>query len=75
VAIGAGPRGAIALVRVCRALAVLDGRDFVTPDDVKRVALPALRHRIAVAPELEIEGLRTDDVLRSILENVEAPRQ
>jgi MoxR-like ATPase len=75
IAIGAGPRGAIALVRVCRALAVLDGRDFVTPDDVKRVALPALRHRIAIAPELEIEGLKADDVLRSILETVEAPRQ
>jgi len=75
IAIGAGPRGAIALVRVCRALAILDGRDFVKPDDVKRVALPALRHRIAIAPELEIEGLRGDDVLRSILETVEAPRE
>jgi MoxR-like ATPase len=46
----------------------------VTPDDVKSVALPALRHRIAVAPELEIEGLHADQVLRSILESVEAPR-
>ena len=75
VVIGAGPRGAIALVRVCRAMALLDGREFVIPDDIKRVALPALRHRITIAPELEIEGLRTDDVLRSILEGVEAPRE
>jgi MoxR-like ATPase len=75
VVVGAGPRGAIALVRVSRALALLQGRDFVTPDDIKGIALPALRHRVAVAPELEIEGLRADDVLRSILESVEAPRQ
>jgi MoxR-like ATPase len=73
-ALGAGPRGAIALVRVARAAALLEGRDFVTPDDIKSVALPALRHRIAVAPELEIEGLHPDQVLRSILETVEAPR-
>ncbi len=75
VAIGAGPRGAIALVRVCRAIALLEGRDFVLPDDIKRVALPALRHRVSIAPELEIEGLQTDDVLRAILETVEAPRE
>jgi MoxR-like ATPase len=75
VAVGAGPRGAIALVRVGRAVALLAGRDFVTPDDIKSIALPALRHRLSVAPELEIEGLRADDVLRSILDTVEAPRQ
>lgn len=72
---GAGPRGGIALVRVARGMALLDGRDFVTPDDIKSIAVPALRHRIAVAPELEIEGLHTDDVLRGILDSVEAPRQ
>ena len=75
VAVGAGPRGAIALVRVGRAMALIGGRDFVTPDDIKAIALPALRHRLTVAPELEIEGLLADDVLRSILELVEAPRQ
>ena len=74
VAMGAGPRGGIALIRAARAAAVLEGRDFVTPDDIKRVALPALRHRLILAPELEIEGARTDDVLRRILETVEAPR-
>ena len=53
---GASPRGGIALVRAARAHALIGGRDFVTPDDVKAVALPALRHRLTLAPELEIEG-------------------
>ncbi len=75
IVVGAGPRGGIALVRVARGMALLDGRDFVTPDDVKQIAIPALRHRISIAPELEIEGLHADDVLRGILESVEAPRQ
>ena len=75
IVIGAGPRGGIALVRVARGMALLDGRDFVTPDDVKQIAAPALRHRIAVAPELEIEGLHADDVLQGILDTIEAPRQ
>ena len=74
VVLGAGPRGGIALVRVARGMALLGGRDFVTPDDIKRIAVPALRHRVAVAPELEIEGLHADDVLRSIIDSVEAPR-
>jgi MoxR-like ATPase len=75
VSMGAGPRGGISLVRVARAKALLEGREFVTPDDVKSVALPVLRHRLALAPELELEGIRTDDVLRSILQKVEAPRE
>ena len=74
VALGAGPRGSISLVRAARAVALLDGRDFVTPDDVKAIALPALRHRITLAPDLEIEGRHPDDVLRAVLETVEAPR-
>ena len=72
---GAGPRGAISIVRAARACAVLEGRDFVTPDDVRKVVAPALRHRIALAPELEIESYRPDDILGDILENVTAPRQ
>ena len=52
----------------------MEGRSFVTPDDIKSVALPALRHRISLAPELEIEGHSTDDVLLRLLEEVEAPR-
>ncbi|MFM7297608.1 MAG: AAA family ATPase [Planctomycetota bacterium] len=75
VAMGAGPRGGISLVRVARAKALLEGRGFVTPDDIKAVALPVLRHRLTLAPELELEGVTTDDVLRSILQKVEAPRE
>lgn len=71
---GAGPRGAISIVRAARACAVLEGRNFVTPDDVRKVVIPALRHRIALAPELEIESYRPDDVLGDIIENVSAPR-
>lgn len=72
---GAGPRGSISMVRAARANAVLEGRDFTTPDDVRKVAIPVLRHRIALAPELEIEAYRPDDILKDILENVSAPRQ
>ena len=72
---GAGPRGSIAIVRAARAAAVLADRDFVTPDDVRQVAVPALRHRILLAPELEIEAYRPDDILNDILERVSAPRQ
>ncbi len=72
---GAGPRGSISIVRAARAAAVLENRDFVTPDDVRKVAIPALRHRIALAPELEIEAYRPDDILGDILGNVSAPRQ
>jgi MoxR-like ATPase len=75
IALGAGPRGSIALVRAARAQAVLAGRDFVTPDDVREIAKPALRHRIALAPELQIEGQAADDVLHALLAKVEAPRQ
>jgi len=75
ISVGAGPRGAIALVRAARAAALLAGRDFVTPDDIKGVALPALRHRLLLAPELELEGHTTDQVLTSLLAGVEAPRQ
>jgi MoxR-like ATPase len=73
--LGAGPRGSISMVRAAKACAVLQGRDFVTPDDVRNVAIPALRHRIALSPELEIESYRPDDILGNILENVSAPRQ
>lgn len=75
IALGAGPRGSIALVRAARAQALLSGRDFVTPDDVRDVARPALRHRIALAPELQIEGQRPDDVLVALLAKVDAPRR
>ncbi len=74
-AMGAGPRGGIALIRAARAAAVLAQRDFVTPEDVKAVALPALRHRIVLSPEFELEGHAVDKVLGGLLEQVEAPRR
>ena len=75
VAAGAGPRGGIALVRAARAAALIAGRDFVTPDDVKAMVLPALRHRITPSPELEIEGHNADRILQALLEKVDAPRK
>jgi MoxR-like ATPase len=74
VAIGSGPRGALALVRGARAAALLDGRNYATPDDIKRIALPALRHRIALAPDALLEGRTTNDLLSEILGSVAAPR-
>ena len=71
---GAGPRASIALVRCARARALMAGRAFATPDDVKSVAFAALRHRVAVAPELEIEGRDADSVLTDLLAQVQAPR-
>jgi MoxR-like ATPase len=75
IALGAGPRGSLALVRAARANAVLEGRDFVTPDDVRAIAKPALRHRLTLAPEMQIEGQRVDAVLDGLLLKVEAPRR
>ncbi len=72
---GAGPRGTISIIRAARAAAVLSGRDFMTPDDVRQVCVPALRHRIALAPELEIESYKPDDILAELLKDVDAPRQ
>ncbi len=73
-AVGAGPRGAIALIRAARAWALLSGVSFVTPDEVKEVAPAALRHRLQLAATADLEGLSTDDVIRDVLAEVEAPR-
>jgi len=74
IAIGAGPRGSIALVRLARALALLAGRDYVTPDDIKSASLPVLRHRVAVSPESELDGLSSDDLLNGLIAQTVAPR-
>ena len=74
VSLGASPRGATALLRTSRAWAWLSGRDFVTPDDVKALARPTLRHRLALRPEAELEGATTDAVLDSVLATVPVPR-
>jgi MoxR-like ATPase len=73
-ATGAGPRGAIALVRLARAAALLEGRDYATPDDVKRYALPTLRHRVALAPDAQLEGRDVDILLASAVDSIDAPR-
>jgi MoxR-like ATPase len=73
VQIGASPRGTLALLKLSRARAALQGRDFVTPDDVKLVAVPALAHRITLRPELWIQRVQTDDVVRDCLDRCPAP--
>lgn len=74
VALGVSPRGATALLAAARAWAWLSGRSFVTPDDVKALAIPTLRHRIALRAEAEIEGVTTDTVLTGVLRSVPVPR-
>ena len=71
---GAGPRGGIALVRAARARAIIHGRDFAVPEDIKSLACAVLRHRVTVAPELAFEGAAVDRVLLDLLAEVEAPR-
>ncbi len=73
-AVGAGPRGSIALIRIARAMALMVGRDYVTPADIKAAVLPVLRHRVALSPESELDGLSSDDLLASLIEQVAAPR-
>jgi MoxR-like ATPase len=72
--LGGSPRAMVSLFRAARGAALLAGRDFATPDDVKDYALPVLRHRIMIAPELEVEGRSADDVLESLLARVPAPQ-
>ena len=74
VSLGASPRATVALMRAARAAAVLEGRAYVTPDDVKDRVPSALRHRVTLSPELEVEGRSVDDVLAAILLRIEAPR-
>jgi MoxR-like ATPase len=72
--LGASPRATVALMRAARAAAVLEGRAFVVPDDVKDRVHAALRHRVTLSPELEVEGRSADDVLSAILLRIEAPK-
>jgi MoxR-like ATPase len=73
-AFGASPRAANMLATAARAMAAVSGRDYVLPDDIKQLAVPALRHRVALAPGAEIEGTTSERVVRQILEQVPAPR-
>ncbi|WMS85823.1 AAA family ATPase [Pleionea litopenaei] len=72
---GASPRASLALIRCSRALALIKRQAFVTPDEIKEVAAPIIRHRVQLSAELEIEGISVDDVIQDILNQVEAPRQ
>jgi len=72
--LGASPRAAISLMLIAKAKAALDDRDYVIPDDVKAAVLPAMRHRIVLRPEAELEGLDTDRVLTDVLAGVEVPK-
>jgi MoxR-like ATPase len=73
VSVGSSPRGSLALVRLSRCRAALGGRDFVTPDDVKSVAVPALAHRLVLRPELWVQRRSAEDVIREILDEVSTP--
>jgi MoxR-like ATPase len=73
VQVGASPRGSLALLKLARGKAVLAGRDFVTPDDVKAVALPALSHRLILSPELWVQRIRPEDIVQECLEQVPTP--
>ena len=72
--LGASPRAGVALLKVAQAAALMEGRSYVVPDDVKALAPAVLRHRIAVAPELELEGVSADAALRAVLDRIEVPR-
>ena len=74
VSLGASPRASVALMRAARAAAVIEGRDYAVPDDVKSRVASVLRHRITLAPELEVEGRTPDDVLATIVSRVPAPQ-
>ncbi len=72
--LGASPRASIAIMIGAKALAAIRGRDYVIPDDVKEIAFPALRHRVILTPEKEMEGKNTDEIIQLILNRVEVPR-
>jgi MoxR-like ATPase len=74
ISLGASPRAAISLLTASKAIAAVDGREYLIPDDVKAALLPALRHRILLKPEAELEGMTVDQVLGDVLNAIEVPR-
>lgn len=72
--LGASPRASLAIMRTSKAIAAMNGRDFVTPDDIKTVAYPVLNHRIILMPEREMEGITAKDVINDIVKKIEVPR-
>ncbi|HWV73723.1 MAG TPA: MoxR family ATPase [Pseudosphingobacterium sp.] len=72
--LGGSPRASLAIVNSAKAVAAMNNRDFVTPDDITKVALPVLRHRVMLTPEKEMEGVTADDIINQIIKNIEIPR-
>jgi len=72
--LGASPRASLAMLQASKAFAAMSGRDFVTPDDIKRTAIPVLQHRVIVTPEREMEGVTSKQVIKQMLETIEIPR-
>ena len=72
--LGASPRASLAIVHSAKALAAINNRDFVTPEDIITVAVPVLAHRILLSPEKEMEGLTTSDIVNQIIKKIEVPR-
>ena len=74
ISIGASPRASVYLLKASQAWAAIRGRDFISPEDVKQVVVPTLRHRIMLTPEKEMEGISPDTVLQQIANQIEVPR-
>lgn len=72
--LGASPRASLAILTSAKAIAAMRGRDFITPDDIREVAVPVLEHRVMLTPEREMEGLTTGEIIRQIIQQVEIPR-
>ncbi|MFW6022092.1 MAG: AAA family ATPase [Halanaerobiaceae bacterium] len=72
--IGSSPRGSVSLLRCSKACAAYNGRDYVIPEDIKRMAVPVLRHRVILKPELELEGIKPEQIINDILSKIEVPR-
>ena len=72
--LGASPRASLAIMKTAKAMAAMNGRDFVTPDDIQYMAYPVLNHRVILTPEREMEGFSTEDVIQDIIEKIEVPR-
>ena len=72
--LSASPRASLSLLQGAKALAAIDGRDYVVPEDIRRVSVPVLRHRLMLTPEREMEGGDLDTSIRELLDNTEVPR-
>ena len=72
--LGASPRASLSILKTAKAHAAINGRDFVTPDDIRAMCFPVLNHRIILNPDKEMEGVTEDDVINEIIEKIEVPR-